>query len=273
MPNNQYYQTILFEKEEGVATITLNRPDVLNAWNMQMIREVMAAVEDVASDEDTKILVITGSGRAFSSGTDLKEVMETKDSTPFSETLTGLKIRGKTMTDSLTLGIHSLTKPVIAAINGTAAGIGASYALACDIRIASEDARFSMAFVNRGLIPEGGATYFLARLVGLGKACRLVFTGDIIDVREAERIGLVDEVVPAQDLMKATRELAQKIAQKPPLAVSLAKQILYEGIAEPDLAAQLNREFFLQNALFATEDVKEGVESFIQKRAPVFKGR
>ena len=210
MTVNQHYETILVETEDRVAVMTLNRPESLNAWTLKMVDEVMSALEDVAQDESTRVLILTGAGKAFSAGFDMAELSREKmaGEVPWAETNGGRKVRGEHTTDSVVLGLQSLRKPVIAAVNGPAVGIGASYALACDIRIASEDARFIMAFIDRGLIPEVGATYFLPRLVGLGKACKMAYTGETVDAEEAVRIGLVEEVMPAPDLMKRSLDLA-----------------------------------------------------------------
>lgn len=268
-------KNILFEKEDAVAIITLNRPDVMNAWTLPMVEEMVTALDEVGSDESTRALIITGAGKAFSAGFDMKELMKEKmaGEVSWADTNGGRKILGNVTTDSIAIGIHNLRKPVIAAVNGIAMGIGTSYALACDIRIASEKARFNMAFVDRGLIPEGGVTYFLPRLIGLGRACKAVFAGETIGAEEAERIGLVEEIVPHDMLMKKSLELAGRIAEKPPLAIALSKQTLYRGATENDLLPQLNREFYLQSTLIESDDVKEGVSSFLEKRKPVFRGR
>ncbi len=269
------FQNVLLEKKEAVGVITLNRPDKMNSWTMLMVDEVMEVIHDINADDSIRVAILTGAGKAFSSGFDMDELVKQKmtEEVSWAETNGGLKVRGKNTTDSIVLGLSNLRKPVIAAINGMALGIGFAYTLACDIRIMSDNAWLSTTFVDRGLIPEAGVTYFLPRLVGLGKAKKLVFTGEKISAVEAERIGIVEEVVPADELMSRSMELAQTIASKPPLAITLAKRTLYKGASEPDLAAQIDREFYLQSALIESADVKEGVESFLQKRAPVFKGR
>ncbi len=269
------YQNIIFEKKENVGVITLNRPNKMNAWTMPMVDEVMDALHDIDEDNSIRVAILTGAGKAFSSGFDMDELIKQKvtGEVPWAETNGGLKIRGKNTTDSIVFGLSNLRKPVIAAINGMALGIGFSYTLACDIRIMSDTAWLNTTFVDRGLIPEAGVTYFLPRLVGLGKAKKLVFTGEKISAVEAEKIGIAEEVVPGDMLMSRSMELAKSIATKPPLAITLAKQTLYKGASEPDLEAQIDREFYLQSALIESADVKEGVESFLQKRPPVFRGR
>jgi enoyl-CoA hydratase/carnithine racemase len=166
-----------------------------------------------------------------------------------------------------------MLKPVIAAVNGVAAGGGLALALACDIRLASEDARFNMIFTKRGVIPESGSTYTLPRLVGTARALELVFTADTVSSAEAERIGMVNHVYPADRLMLAARELAAKIAQNSPIALGFAKAAIYKGIAENDIAAQMDYEAYVENVLFGTEDFQEGIKSFMEGRPAQFKGR
>ncbi len=268
------YETIIIEKGDGVATLTLNRPEVMNAWNPQMAREASEAVEQMDHDDEVKVVIITGAGKAFSSGADVSRLKETSEGkVPFLETTTGTVMAGQISLLDAVENIRKLGKPVIAAMHGVAAGAGLSVALACDIRIAAEDARFTMAFVKRGLIPDLGGTYLLPRLVGPGMAARLIFTGEVIDAKEAVRIGMVDEIVPADELLSKANDLAQKIALNPPLAVRMAKKALYKGMNETDLRAQMDYEIFVQGGLMRTDDFREGVASFFEKRNPEFKGK
>lgn len=268
------YDTILLEKSEGTAVLTLNRPEVMNAWNPLMAREAAEALADLDGDDSVRVLIITGAGKAFSSGADVGRLKETAEGkVPFLETTAGMVLTGQTSLLTAVERIRNLSKPVIAAIHGVAAGAGLSVALGCDIRIATEDSRFTMAFVKRGLIPDLGGTYFLPRLVGPGMAAKLIFTGDVIDAREAARIGLVDELVPPGEALARARALAQTIARNPPLAVRMAKKALYKGMNEPDLRSQMDYEIFIQCGLQRTEDFREGVVSFFEKREPHFKGR
>jgi len=268
------YETILYEKEGKVATITLNRPETLNAWNMTMGEEVYAALDEVRKDDDVRVLIMTGADRGFSSGADLSAAGGVGGGPPgITEGMVGSTMKGRRGVWDVAMAIPNLPKPVIAAVNGVAAGAGFSVALACDIRIASDKARFSQIFVKRGLIPDSGATYFLPRIVGLSKACELAFTGDIIDAAEAERIGLVSQVVPHDELMKVTRELAEKIASGPPITIQLAKMALLRGSVATSLEEQVDRENYVQQMCFATEDFIEGVKAFIEKREPIFKGK
>ena len=264
------YETIVLVKNENIATITLNRPEKLNAESPKLAEELVDVFGVVDEDEDVRVVVITGAGRAFCAGADLKERF-----------LQRAENRKKGIVEDVTrefseLGCLALTKvrkPVIAAINGVAIGIGCTLALACDIRIASENARFSLPFARVGLMPEFGSTYFLPRLVGMGKACELVFTAKMIDAKEAKEIGLVNQVVPHEKLGEATYEMAKSILKLAPLSIQLSKRALYHGMSAPDLASQLQYEAFAVNYLFRTEDLEEGARAFFEKRDPVFKGR
>jgi enoyl-CoA hydratase/carnithine racemase len=182
-------------------------------------------------------------------------------------------MQGKPTIVSIASQLRSMDKPVIGAINGTAAGAGFSIALACDLRIASETARFSMAFILRGLIPDCGGTFFLPKLIGTAEACELIFTGDTIDAGEAARIGLVNRVVPQEKLMEAAEELAKKLIQRPPLALRYAKRAVYEELTDVNLASRLDYEISIDRMLMDTEDCREGVRAFLEKREAKFKGR
>ena len=268
------YETIIAENKNGVVCITLNRPEVMNAWNPQMAREAAHVFESIEGDDNARVVVLTGAGRAFSSGADVNRLRDTAEGrVPFLETTAGTVLAGQTSLLTAVDSIRRLSKPVIAAINGMAAGAGLSVALACDIRLAAEDARFTMAFVKRGLIPDLGGTYLLPRLVGPGIAAKLIFTGDVIDAQEAARVGLVDELVPTEEVVPEAMELGARIAENPPLAVRMAKRTLYRGMNETDLRSQMDYEIFVQGGLMQTNDFQEGVVSFFEKRKPHFQGK
>lgn len=262
------YEDIVFTREEGVATITLNRPERLNAFGTAMRESLFQAVEEVRRDAETKVLIITGAGRAFCAGGDVSGQQE-RMSWDHSQRMRFLLSALSSMVPPL---LRRLDKPVIAAVNGIAAGAGFCIALACDIRIASENARFSMAFVKRGIIPDSGGTWLLPRIVGVSKACELMFTGDTIDAKEAERIGVVSKVVPQEELMKETMELATKIAKGASIAIGLTKRAIYRGL-ECSFESQIDTEVYSNSICYLTEDHKEGVQAFFEKREPIFKGR
>jgi 2-(1,2-epoxy-1,2-dihydrophenyl)acetyl-CoA isomerase len=267
------YKTIIVEKKEGIAFLTLNRPETLNAWNATMAEEVVNALNEINNDESMRILIITGAGRGFSSGADIRRRSSAAAPSETSETLYTRLARGKPTVVDIGLRLQRLDKPVIGAINGMVVGAGLSIALACDLRIASEKAQFSMIFIKRGLIPDCGGSFFLPKLIGSAKACELIFTGDIIDAREAERIGLVNKVVPHEELMKATEELANKLLKRPPISLKYAKRAIYKGLTEVDLASHIDYEISLNRMLHDTEDFEEGIKAFLEKREPVFKGK
>lgn len=262
------YKEVIYTKEGHVATITLNRPEVLNAVTPLTLRELDSAIEEARRDEEVRVLVITGAGRGFCSGADVASGGIEIEQPPAGET-------GKRILEGRRMGflLTRFPKPAIASVNGPAVGFGAELALQCDIRIASDKARFGWVFVNRGLVPDTGAgTYLLPRLVGLSRTCELLFSGDIINAAEAERIGLVSKVVPADQLRAATMELATRLAKKAPLALQLIKDILYRGL-DRDLEAHLPYNAQAFQLLMQTEDYKEGIRSFLEKREPQFKGR
>ncbi|MBI2328446.1 MAG: enoyl-CoA hydratase/isomerase family protein [Chloroflexi bacterium] len=260
------YQDIIYAKEDGIATITLNRPDTRNALSPEMTESIYKVVADVSQDDKLRVLVLTGTGSAFCSGADVK-AMSQEPGQPG-----GKKRKTNKKMDQLPLLLQRCDKPVIAAINGVAAGGGFDLACACDIRIASDKARFTELFIRRGAIPAMGGTFFLPRLVGIDRACQLIWTGDMIDATEAERIGLVTMVVPHGELESATRELAEKLVKGPPLAIQRAKRAIYDGLGM-DLQSTLDYVAAVSAEIRDPEDRKEGARAFLEKRAPVFKGK
>jgi len=266
------YETILYEIEQGVGTITLNRPAVLNAVTPEMIAELRDVLDKVAADPDVRAIVITGAGRGFCSGADLKsrQRIHPADAEP-DAAKTGAERLRRTF-NPLILAIRSIEKPFIAAVNGVAAGAGCNMALACDIVLASEDARFGNVFARIGLIPDCGGHFLLPRLVGFHKAAELMFTGDIIGAQEAERIGLINRVVPAAEFVQQTRELAERLARGPTRSIGLCKRTLNIALTA-DLATALEAEAEGQGLASQTEDHWEGVQAFLEKRPAQFKGR
>jgi len=265
------YENIIFEREGGVAIITLNRPEKLNAYSTAMMDELTRAFEDVVKDEDIRVLLLTGAGRGFCAGADIGGQAERA----------ALRAAGKRIVKSrheqvapvpVSVTLYKIEKPTICAVNGVAVGIGLSTVLACDIRIASENARFGTARVRRGLIPDGGATFYMPRQLGTSRALELMYTGDIIDAREAERIGLVSRVVPQEELMPKAKELAGRIAKGPAVALEITKRSVYKALTN-DIDSQVDYELWGQGVCYQTEDHKEAIQAAAEKREPVFKGR
>jgi len=259
-------ESILLKKEERIATITLNRQDKLNALDWPAQRLLGQKLDEVAEDEELRILIITGAGRAFCAGGDVS-AQKSRVGMKVAERKAGMKVNLKNP-----VKIRKMSIPVIAMVNGAAVGAGCNLALACDIIIASDKARFSQAFVKVGLAQDYGGSHLLPRSVGTKKACELAFTGDIIDANEALRIGLVNKVVPAEELEKVTKEMALKIASRAPLAISIVKQSIYDGFERFDLETTLEYEMYTQGFCSDTDDHKEGATAFLEKRDPNFKG-
>ena len=262
------YKCLLYDVEDGIATLTLNRPERLNALGDTLREDLHDAVTRAAEDSDVRVLIVTGAGKGFCAGGDVKAMSENK-ARGASRTLMEKVAPGR---DRTVLALRDAPKPVIAAVNGAAAGAGMNLALACDMRLASAAAKFAQAFVKRGLHPDWGGTYFLPRVVGAAKACELIFTGEIIDAQEALRLGIVSAVHAPEALILAARALARKIADGPPIAIRLAKRAIYHSL-ECDLRQALEFETYAQNICFETEDAGEGISAFVQKRPPAFRGR
>jgi enoyl-CoA hydratase len=253
------YQNIILQREENTAIITFNRPDAMNALNNQTRAEFASAMAEVAADDEIRVLILTGSGKAFVAGSDIKEFSQT---TPY----VAHKIQ------RLGEMVENLEKPVIAAVNGFCLGGGNEIAMACDIIIASEKAKFGQPEINIGIIPGGGATQRLPRLIGACKAKELIYTGDIINAEQAKHLGLINRVVPMEDLMPVAKELAGKIATKSAAALKLAKTAINRGM-QTNLESGLKYEYELYGLALSLEDRVEGVNAFLEKRAPKFMGR
>ena len=257
------YETILVEKRGSVAVLSINRPDKLNALNSKVHAEGVAALDELKNDESTRVLVITGAGeKSFIAGAD---IVEFKGKTPVTQR-SGFHER------TLFNSIDNFPKPVIAMINGFCLGGGCELALACDIRLASENARLGQPEINLGIIPGGGGTQRLTRLVGEGKSMEMILSGDMIDAKTARDLGLVNHVYTPEELETKTMEMANKIAEKAPIALQMAKEAV-KLASRSNLDEGLRREVDLFAICFSTEDKQEGVSAFLEKRKPVFKGK
>ena len=260
---SQSYETLLLERRGRVAIITINRPEKRNALNIKTREEGAALIEALGKDDSVNVVVITGAGdKAFIAGADIAEFAGR----------TALMQREVMVARSLFTAFDTFPKPIIAMINGYCLGGGCEVALACDIRVASETASFGQPEITLGIIPGGGGTQRLTRLVGEGKAMEMILTGQIIDAKTAFEIGLVNHVVPADQLEAKTMELANSIADKGPIAVRLAKEAV-KIASRSSLDEGLRREVDLFALCFGTEDKDEGVNAFLEKRKPVFKGK
>ena len=266
------YKLITLEISDEVAVLTLNRPDKLNCLNAAILHEMSAALIDLNRNEDVKALILTGAGRSFCSGADLSETPYGTD-----KNQPGIS-RAEHITPFVSFGwvvkqIEDFTKPVIAAVNGIAAGGGLALALAADIRIASENAAFSAIFVKRGLVPDCGVSFYLPRLVGISKALELMWTGEKVGASDAERMGMVNRVVAADQLMRSAQEFAQSLAKGPSLAIEMIKRMAYTALRSDSVITQMAVEDFMQQVCRESEDVREGVMGFLEKRPPKFKGK
>jgi enoyl-CoA hydratase len=257
------YETLIVERRDRVAIVTINRPQKMNALNIQTREEGAAALEELRSDERVRVVVFTGAGeKAFVAGADIAEFAG-RTAVTQRDVMTGR---------SLFTAIDTFPKPVIAMVNGYCLGGGCELALSCDLRVASENAKFGQPEINLGIIPGGGGTQRLTHLVGEGKAMELILTGDIIDAQTAYRFGLVNLVVPAADLEARTLELAGRIAEKSPIALRMAKEAI-KTASRSTLDEGLRREIDLFALCFSSADKDEGVSAFLEKRKPEFKGR
>jgi 2-(1,2-epoxy-1,2-dihydrophenyl)acetyl-CoA isomerase len=260
------YENIDVKSEAGIVTITLSRPEKLNALVGHMRRDLAEALEHAGSDRSARVVVITGAGRAFCAGGDLAfmaELVERHDTEEFARLLGAAR--------RVILAIRQMTKPVIGVINGPASGAGCNLALACDLRIASTDATFTQSFVKVGLHPDWGGTFFLPKLVTPNKACEMFFLGESINAEEALRLGIVNQLVAPNELEAATLALAERLRAAPPVSIAAAKQAVYMS-ESADLEEMLRYETEAQMRCFESDDAHEGIRAFLEKRAPNFTG-
>jgi 2-(1,2-epoxy-1,2-dihydrophenyl)acetyl-CoA isomerase len=258
------YQTLFQSRTGAVATITLNRPEARNALDITMRRELAAVLDEIEADEGARVVILTGAGGHFCSGGDVKTMREKRH--------TAAEGRGRVeLLNAMVQRLVNFPKPTIAMVDGYAVGAGSNLALCCDLIVASDRAKFGELFWKIGLVPDGGGTWLLPRVVGFARAKELIFTADIIDAAEASRIGLVNHVVPVADLERATRALAEKIAAGPPAVLKMAKHMVNRA-ATSDLASALDLEAFSQGIAIASDDHQEGLAAFFEKRPPKFSG-
>ncbi len=259
-------EPVMLKREGPIATLLLNRPEKLNALDGEERRALADAISTVAREPSIRVVVITGAGRGFCAGGDLEKMAELKK-THQSVTLRQFLQAGH----ELVREIRRLPKPVVASVNGPAAGAGMNLALACDLRIASERATFAEAFVRLGLHPDWGGSFFLPRLIGIGRAVEMFFLGDTVSAQDAHRLGLVNFLVAHDKLAEETRKLAERLAAAPPIPLALLKQNLYERL-ETQLDSMMEFEVEAQMKCFESEDCAEGLRAFFEKREPKFKG-
>ena len=258
------YNNLLFSKENGIGIVTINRPKALNALNGEVYSELYQMFQEIENDPEVRVVILTGAGeRAFVAGADVVEMQPQS-----SVEIHGFLGKARQASDR----IYTLSKPVIAAINGFALGGGCELAMCCDLRIASESARFGQPEISLGIIPGAGGTQRLTRLVGMTKAKELMYTGDMIDAKTALAMNLVNKVVPPESLMTEAKALAQKLLSKSGAALSLLKKAINSG-AEMSLPAGLDMEMECFASCFATQDQKEGMKAFLEKRKPEFKNK
>jgi 2-(1,2-epoxy-1,2-dihydrophenyl)acetyl-CoA isomerase len=260
------YEDIVYEKEGRIAILTLNRPEVMNAYTRKMVWELADALDDAAQDDEIRGLIVTANGRGFCTGVNNKDTEGER---------AGVRsiVRHELRLYPAISRLWNFDKPTICAINGMTAGAGTALAMVCDVRIASDQAKFLLVWARRGMVPDNGASYFLVRHVSLSKAYELTYSGDAIEADEMERIGLVSKVVPHDDLMKEAKSFAMHLTKGSPIATQLSKQLIRRATIEQDLYMQMELEGNFQRIATKTEDIKEIAQAAKEKREPNFKGK
>jgi len=268
------FDYIILKKEDGIATLTLNRPDRMNAFDPHMVNEMVAAIENVAGDDEVRVLVITGAGRGFCAGGDVKTMRGGGGEQARPEGISPEEIRRSFRRGGhrVILGLQRMEKPTIAMINGPAVGGGLDIASACDIRVGCENSKLHTGYIRIGSFPGWGGTWLLPRIVGIPKACEILFAGNTIEAEEAEKMGLLNKVVPSDQLQQETMGLARQIAGHAPIGIRLTKLMIYKGL-EIDLETSLEFAAAGESITLSSEDHKEAVMAFREKRRGAFKGR
>jgi enoyl-CoA hydratase/carnithine racemase len=258
-------KTIVYEKAEGVGTITLNRPAKLNAITFEMLDEIWALLQDIVADEDVRVIVLTGAGRYFSAGADL-EILSTLTPATF-------RWRQRKYWNKVFNELEDIQKLTIAALNGPAIGGGLEFALCCDLRYSVDNATFSLPEINFGIVPDSGATVRLPWLIGLARAKELILSGESITAKRAEELGLINQVFPHETFDDEVRKIAVKMAEKAPLALGMGKQLINRSFQQKDAKFGLEDAIDVQSTLIVTEDYQEALKAFKKKRPPIFHGR
>ncbi len=266
------FETIILKKENRIATLTMNRPERMNAVNRTMALELVAAIEDVDKDDEMRVLVFTGAGKGFCAGADVGGMAGGAQEGATTRSAEETRRWHSRVVGGICLGFQKMQKPTIAMVNGVAVGGGFDMALACDMRVGSKNARFMNAFVRIGLFPGWGGTWLYPRIMGLGKALEFLFTGDFLEAEEALRLGVLNRLVAPEDLEKETMVLAGKIAKGPPISIRLMKLQAYKGL-QMDLETAIQMAAACETITLASEDHKEGIAAFREKREARYQGK
>ena len=265
------FQTILVEKRDHIAKVTLNRPERLNAINERMFDELNAALEEIGSDSDVRVMVLTGAGRAFCASVDIKDMRQGEDRLMSQWSSYQMREFIRSHPQRVTLQIHQMEKPTIAMVNGLAVGDGFDWVLACDIRIGCENSRFMNAFLQMALISNTGSAWLYPRALGINKALELLYTGDWLEAEDAYRFGVLNRLVPAERLEEETMAMAQRITERPPIPNRLVKGMVYRGLSQ-SLEEHLMGAADVEVLTLTSQDHKEALSAFLEKRKPLFKG-